>query len=62
MKHRLHALVVQIEEAPGISEGYLSSLFRRETGKTVTKYVSEKRAEYAAIMGPFLTGSVKCAI
>ena len=37
-----------ISEQLNISEGYLSSLFRRETGKTVTGYVSEKRAEYAA--------------
>ena len=37
-----------LSEQLNISAGYLSSLFHKETGKTVTEYVSEKRAEYAA--------------
>ena len=31
----------------GISLGYLSSAFRRETGKTVSEYIAERRIEYA---------------
>ena len=31
----------------GISLGYLSSVFKRETGKTVSEYVRERRMEYA---------------
>lgn len=37
-----------LSEQLNISAGYLSSQFRKETGKTVTEYVSEKRMEYAA--------------
>ena len=31
----------------GISLGYLSSVFKRETGKTVSEYIRERRMEYA---------------
>lgn len=31
----------------GISLGYLSSVFKRETGKTVSEYISQRRIEYA---------------
>ncbi len=31
----------------GVSNGYLSALFRRETGKTVTEYIREKRMKHA---------------
>ncbi len=31
----------------GISLGYLSSAFRKETGKTVSEYICERRMEYA---------------
>ena len=37
-----------IAESLNISAGYLSTLFRQETGKTVTDFVNEKRAVYAA--------------
>ena len=32
----------------GVSAGYLSSLFKRETGKTVSEYIREKRMKHAA--------------
>ncbi len=31
----------------GVSGGYLSTVFRRETGKTVTEYIREKRMKHA---------------
>lgn len=34
--------------AQGLSEGYLSTVFKRETGKTVSQYVREKRMKHAA--------------
>lgn len=37
-----------LAETLGISPGYLSTLFRQETGKTVTDFVNEKRMEHAA--------------
>ncbi len=37
-----------IAENLNISAGYLSTLFRQETGKTVTDYVNERRAAHAA--------------
>lgn len=40
----LHTLA----ETLNISAGYLSTLFRQETGKTVTDFVNEKRMEHAA--------------
>ena len=40
----LHTLA----ELLGISPGYLSTLFRQETGKTVTDFVTEKRMDHAA--------------
>lgn len=36
-----------LAEAQGINASYLSALFRRETGETVTDYVSRKRVELA---------------
>jgi AraC-like DNA-binding protein len=39
----LHALA----EAQGINASYLSALFRRETGETVTDYVNRKRVDLA---------------
>lgn len=30
-----------------ISAGYLSTLFKKETGKTVTEYINNSRVEYA---------------
>jgi len=32
----------------GVSAGYLSSMFRREVGKTVSEYIREKRVRHAA--------------
>ena len=37
-----------LADALRISAGYLSTLFRQETGKTVTVFVDEKRMEHAA--------------
>ena len=37
-----------LAEAQGINASYLSSLFKKETGKTVTDYVNEKRLQQAA--------------
>ena len=36
-----------LAEAQGINASYLSALFRRETGETVTEYVNRKRVELA---------------
>ena len=33
-----------------VNPSYLSSLFKKETGKTLTEYVSKKRIEYAAYL------------
>ncbi len=33
-----------------VNASYLSSLFKKETGKTLTEYVSQKRIEYAAYL------------
>ena len=41
---RLHTLSAALR----ISAGYLSALFRQETGKTVTEYVNEKRMSHGA--------------
>ena len=40
----LHALAT----AQNISDGYLSSLFRRETGQTLTQFVNERRMKAAS--------------
>ncbi len=37
-----------LAEAQSISAGYLSSVFKRETGKTVSEYIREKRVNHAA--------------
>lgn len=37
-----------LADAQGISLGYLSTVFKRETGKTVSEYIREKRMEHAA--------------
>ena len=39
-----------IAENLSISAGYLSTLFRQETGKTITDFVNEKRIEHAAVL------------
>jgi YesN/AraC family two-component response regulator len=31
----------------GISDGYLSMIFKKETGKTVSEYIREKRIQHA---------------
>jgi YesN/AraC family two-component response regulator len=33
-----------------ISSAYLSALFKRETGKTLSEYIRDKRIEYAAYL------------
>lgn len=37
-----------LAEAQNISAGYLSSLFKKETGKTVTAYINDRRMKLAA--------------
>ncbi len=37
-----------LSAAQGISAGYLSALFKKETGKTVSEYIRKKRIAYAA--------------
>ena len=37
-----------IAAAQGVSEGYLATVFKKETDKTVTEYVREKRMKHAA--------------
>lgn len=39
----LHSLASQ----QGISDGYLSTVFKKETGKTVSQYIQEKRIKHA---------------
>ncbi len=39
----LHILAEKLQ----VSNGYLSSVFKKETGKTVTQYIHEKRLSYA---------------
>lgn len=39
----LHSLA----KAQGISDGYLATIFKRETGKTVSEYIKDKRIEHA---------------
>ena len=36
-----------LASSQNISEGYLSTIFKKETGKTVSEYIREKRMEYA---------------
>ncbi len=40
----------KLAETFSINASYLSSLFKRETGKTLTDYVSQKRIEHAAYL------------
>ena len=40
--------LANIAAAQGVSEGYLATVFKRETGKTVSEYVREKRMKHAA--------------
>ena len=42
----------------GISVGYLSTVFKKETGKTVSEYIRDRRMEYAR----YLLGSTKLQI
>ena len=37
-----------LAEQQGISGGYLSTVFKKETGKTVSEYIREKRINHAA--------------
>ena len=37
-------------KALGVNASYLSTLFKRETGKTLTEYVNGKRIEYAIFL------------
>ncbi|MBE6765807.1 MAG: AraC family transcriptional regulator [Ruminococcaceae bacterium] len=37
-----------LASSQNISSGYLSTVFKKETGKTVSEYIREKRVEYAA--------------
>jgi YesN/AraC family two-component response regulator len=37
-----------IAERQGISLGYLSTIFKKETGKTISEYIREKRIKHAA--------------
>lgn len=37
-----------LADAQGLSEGYLATVFKKETGKTVSEYVREKRMKHAA--------------
>ena len=36
-----------LAESQGISPGYLSTVFKKETGKTVSEYIRDKRIKYA---------------
>lgn len=39
-----------LAEQQSLSAGYLSALFKKETGKTVTEYIREKRIKHAAYL------------
>lgn len=39
-----------LAKAQGVSLGYLSTLFKKETGKTLSEYICERRMEYAAYL------------
>jgi len=39
-----------LSEKIGVTKEYLSSLFKKEVGKTVTEYIREKRMNYAAFL------------
>jgi YesN/AraC family two-component response regulator len=36
-----------LAEAQGVSAGYLATVFKRETGKTVSEYIRDKRVKHA---------------
>lgn len=36
-----------LAQKQGISEGYLATIFKKETGKTVLEYIKDKRIEHA---------------
>ena len=40
----------RLAEATNVSSGYLSALFKQQTGKTVTEYVTDKRISYAVYL------------
>lgn len=40
----------RLAEATNVSSGYLSALFKREIGKTVTEYVQDKRVSHAVYL------------
>ncbi len=42
--------ITELAEISGVSEGYLSRLFRKETGKTLTEYIQNKKIEAAENM------------
>jgi YesN/AraC family two-component response regulator len=37
-----------LAKSQGVSAGYLSTVFKKETGKTVSEYIREKRVKHAA--------------
>lgn len=37
-----------IADAQNVSAGYLSTIFKRETGKTITEYIAERRVKHAS--------------
>ena len=37
-----------LAESQGVSAGYLSTIFKKETGKTVSNYIRDKRIKHAA--------------
>lgn len=37
-----------VAEAQNVSSGYLSTIFRKETGKTITEYIAERRVAHAS--------------
>ena len=36
-----------LAQKQGISAGYLATIFKKETGKTVSEYIQDKRIDYA---------------
>ena len=39
-----------LAQKQGISSGYLATIFKKETGKTVSEYIKDKRIEHATYL------------
>ena len=56
-----------LAQRQGISSGYLATIFKKETGKTVSEYIKDKRIEHATYLLStthlqILTDALHCGI